>query len=149
MKCPKKGSFIGYKIVVKDKYSRRHPIIQPNSINRLCLLKLEIPEDAERLSPILSGSLPKCRCDKVKVLQAYDVQKYLITKDLRKCRIKDQKIFYSYYNRDFEYSVGETISVDNFDDDRWKTCSTGIHFFRKKEDAMRYFAIPIELRKEK
>lgn len=138
-KCPD-GSFIGYKIVVRDIYLLRSGGIPTNA---LCLLKLEIPEDAKRLSPFISGSLSKCRCNKVKVLQAYDVQKYLITKDLRKCRIKDQKIFYSFYDKDFEYRVGETISVDNFDESRYNPCSAGIHFFMKKEDAMRYFAIPM------
>ena len=39
------------------------------------------------------------------------------------------------YDDDFIYRVGETVSVDNFDDDRWNECSYGIHCFISKHDA--------------
>ena len=135
-RCPTTGSFIGYKMVVRDKHCSNHV---PNMAWNIALLKLEIPEDARRLTT--SGLIIECRCDKVKVLQAYDMYKYLTTHDLRKCRIRDQKIFYSYYYRDFEYKVGEIVSTDTFDDNKHQLCSAGIYFRMNMEDAINYFSI--------
>ena len=39
---------------------------------------------------------------------------------------------------DFIYKVGEMVSVDNFDEDRWNECSTGIHFFINFQEAVEY-----------
>lgn len=36
------------------------------------------------------------------------------------------------------YEVGKTVSVDDFDENRWHECSTGIHFFITREEAVRY-----------
>ena len=44
----------------------------------------------------------------------------------------------SNYDTDFVYEVGKTISVDNFNDNRWEDCSTGIHFFLTRDEAVRY-----------
>ena len=43
-------------------------------------------------------------------------------------------------NRDpsFIYRVGELVSVDDFDEDRWNECSTGIHFFINRQEAVEY-----------
>ena len=38
----------------------------------------------------------------------------------------------------FIYTVGETIKVDDFDDDVYKICCTGIHFFINREEAIEY-----------
>ena len=136
-RCPETGSFIGYKMVVRDKNCSKHV---PNMAWNMVLLKLEIPEDAKRLTAESIGGI-KCRCDKAKVLQAYDMCRYFKTHDLRKCRIRDQKIFYSYYYRGFEYKVGEMVSVDRFDENEQHSCSSGIHFLMNMEDAIRYFSI--------
>ena len=37
-----------------------------------------------------------------------------------------------------EHRIGKIVSVDNFDDNRWNECSTGIHFFVNKENALNY-----------
>lgn len=37
-----------------------------------------------------------------------------------------------------QYHVGEIVRVDNFDDNRWRECSTGIHFFMTRDEAVRY-----------
>ena len=38
----------------------------------------------------------------------------------------------------FIYRVGEIVRVDNFDEDRWNECSTGIHFFITRREAEQY-----------
>ena len=38
----------------------------------------------------------------------------------------------------FKYTVGETVEVKDFDPDRWNECSTGIHFFMDRQEAVEY-----------
>ena len=85
---------------------------------------LEIPEDAKRLS----ATGRKCRCDKAKVLNITEL-------DGSRCELTE---VVSDYDRSFAYKVGETVSVDNFDEDRWNECSTGIHFFINRIEAVQY-----------
>ena len=88
-----------------------------------CIVKLLILEDAKRSS----ATTAKCRCDKAKVLDienAYTGEKI--------------KAIKSDYNSEFIYKVGEIVTVDNFDDDRWNECSTGIHFFMNRDNAINY-----------
>ena len=40
------------------------------------------------------------------------------------------------YNNDFIYRVGESVSVDDFDEDRKKECAPGIHFFITRQEAV-------------
>lgn len=88
------------------------------------VVALEIPEDAKRCS----ATTRKCRCNKAKVLGIYDINHNLLA---------DAEVE-SDYDKNFLYVVGETVSVDNFDEDRWKECSKGIHFFINFEEAARY-----------
>ena len=88
-----------------------------------CLIELLILEDAKRSS----ATTAKCRCDKAKVLDIRDIE----TNNLINCVCSD-------YDINFIYRVGEIIHVDNFDDNRWNECSTGIHFFINKENAINY-----------
>lgn len=88
-----------------------------------CLIELLILEDAKRSS----ATTAKCRCDKAKVLEIRDI----------KTGKKVNKVN-SDYNVNFIYEVGEIIHVDNFDNNRWNECSTGIHFFVNKENAINY-----------
>ena len=44
----------------------------------------------------------------------------------------------SYYDYKFKYNIGETITVKNFDDNRWNECSSGIHFFVDRAEAEKY-----------
>lgn len=37
----------------------------------------------------------------------------------------------------FIYTVGEIAMVDDFDENRWNECSTGIHFFVNFQEAVR------------
>ena len=88
------------------------------------IVVLEIPEDARRLS----ATGRKCRCDKAKVLQ---IQKL----DGAESGLTE---IASDYSSEFIYRVGETVFVPDFDENRWNECSTGIHFFINRQEAVDY-----------
>ena len=88
------------------------------------IVELEIPEDAKRLS----ATTRKCRCNKAKVLRILNTDR----------TIADITEVKSSYDNSFIYKVGEVVSVDNFDEDRWNECSTGIHFFINFQEAVNY-----------
>ena len=88
------------------------------------VIKLEITEDAKRTS----ATSRKCRCNKAKVLGIYDYNHNLL----------EDKEVASDRDKDFIYRVGEVVKVENFDEDRWNECSTGIHFFINFEEAVKY-----------
>lgn len=88
------------------------------------IIVLEIPEDAKRLS----ATGRKCRCNKAKVLE---IQEYDGTKsDLTEVK--------SDWDRNFIYKVGKTATVDDFDEDRWNECTTGIHFYINRQEAVNH-----------
>ena len=88
-----------------------------------CIVELLILEDSKRSS----ATTMKCRCDKAKVLDIEDIKTGLKVQVVR-----------SNYDFNFVYKVGEIVSVENFDNNRWDECSTGIHFFVNKENALNY-----------
>ena len=108
--CPEKGSFIAFKKAGNnyDNY----------------IVELLIPEDARRCS----ATSKKCRCDKAKVLS---ITKLDGTSD-------GVDTVYSIYNETFAYKIGELVEVKDFDDNRWNECSTGIHFFLTRQEAVEY-----------
>ena len=85
---------------------------------------LEIPEYARRLS----ATGHKCRCDCAKVISITEL-------DGSPCNLVQIP---SDYDRHFIYWVGETVSVRNFNADRWNECSEGIHFFINRQEAVEY-----------
>ncbi len=87
------------------------------------IVKLLIPEDAKRSS----ATSRKCRASKAVVLE--------ITNLNRKIKYDDA---ISQHDLSFIYKVGETVEVDNFDDDRWNECAPGIHFFITRQEAIDY-----------
>lgn len=107
--CPEEGAFIGWKKAYKDQVEY--------------LVKLEIAADAKRSS----ATGRKCRCNKAEVLEIYTM---------------DGKVFeetvYSGYDNNFLYEKCKTVSVDNFEEDRWLECAPGIHFFITKQEAIDY-----------
>lgn len=115
MACPSHGSFTGWK---------KAYIFDEGDLRFMCLVELEIPEDAERSS----ATTRKCRCDKAKVLSIRNMQGLHLP----------VRTALSLYDEEFKYPVGETVEVPYFDEDRWNECSTGIHFFVNMEDAARY-----------
>ena len=88
------------------------------------IVELEIPEDAKRLS----ATSRKCRCDKAKVLRILNTDRTVV----------DVAEVTSDRDSNFIYKVGEMVSVDNFNEDRWNECSTGIHFFINFQEAVNY-----------
>lgn len=88
------------------------------------IVELEIPEDAKRLS----ATTRKCRCNKAKVLR-------ILNYDRTVANVTSVK---SNYDNTFIYRVGKIVSVDNFNEDRWNECSTGIHFFINFQEAVEY-----------
>ena len=89
------------------------------------IVMLEVPADAKRLS----ATGRKCRCNKAKVIAIQNL-------DLdAPCYLKSVS---STHNERFVYTVGETVEVPNFCEDRWTECSAGIHFFINRQEAVDY-----------
>lgn len=111
--CPESGAFIGWK----------KAIVGDGDLEEEVIVKLRISEDARRSSAF--GR--KCRCDKAVVLAIESLDggtsfEWAISK----------------YDRIFHYCVGSTVSVENFDTDRTHECSSGIHFFITRQEAVDY-----------
>lgn len=87
------------------------------------IVELEIQADAKRSS----ATTRKCRASKAKVLS--------ITSIDGKEHFEEAK---SSRDQSFVYRVGETVEVKDFDEDRWNECSTGIHHFITREEAVFY-----------
>ncbi len=88
------------------------------------IVKLLIPEDAKRSS----ATTYKCRCSKAKVMEIQDCEGNKL----------DLKEIQSDFCLSFIYEVGKTVEVEDFNEDRWNECSTGIHFFMRREHAVSY-----------
>ena len=88
------------------------------------IIKLEICEDALRSS----ATSRKCRCSKAKVISFETLDGEPV--DLLKVK--------SDYDPSFVYKIGETVEVDDFDEDRWNECAAGIHFFITRDEAVKY-----------
>ena len=52
--------------------------------------------------------------------------------------IEGADVAYSRYDISFVYKIGETIQVDNFEENRFVECAPGIHFFINKQEAIEY-----------
>ena len=88
------------------------------------IVKLLIPEDAKRCS----CTSRKCRCNKAIVLSIEDTNGHIMELDC----------VASIHDQTFIYKVGETVSVCDFDENRWNECAPGIHFFITREEAINY-----------
>ena len=86
------------------------------------IIKLEILPDSKRSS----ATTRKCRCDKARVLAIENI-------DGTESGLKSVP---SDIDKDFIYEVGTIIQVHDFDEDRWNECSTGIHFFINRQEAV-------------
>ena len=88
------------------------------------IVELLIPETAKRSS----ATSRKCRCSEAKVISitnadGTDAGVKAVTSD---------------WDTGFVYKVGETVRVEDFDENRWSECTTGIHFFITRDEAVRY-----------
>lgn len=88
------------------------------------IVKLRIPEDARRSS----ATGHKCRCDKAYVMEIQNMDGTKATEDTVR----------SDHDKNFVYTVGATVEVPDFDDNRWGECAPGIHFFVDRRAAMEY-----------
>ena len=88
------------------------------------IVVLHIPSYAKRSS----ASGRKCRCDKANVIRIENLDGSMA----------DVSTVYSIYDDSFEYTVGETVTVENFDDNRWNECAPGIHHFMNRREAIDY-----------
>lgn len=88
------------------------------------IVKLEIPADARRSS----ATGRKCRCDKAKVIEIQEL-------DGSPSELTE---IASGYDRNFVYRVGEIAEEPKYDEDRWKECAPGIHFFINRQEAVDY-----------
>jgi len=110
MACPETGSFIAWKKAFE---------YAGHIKKRTMIVKLEIPEDAERSSAMTN----KCRASKARVLEIQN-------KDGTKADITEVKS-----PRGTTYKLGEMVYPDRWDNNRWNECSYGIHFFMTREEA--------------
>lgn len=88
------------------------------------IVKLEIPTDAQRSS----ATGRKCRCDKAKVIEIQEL-------DGSPSELTEVA---SGYDCNFVYHVGEIAEEPKYDEDRWKECAPGIHFFINRQEAVDY-----------
>ena len=87
------------------------------------IVELLITEDSLRSS----ATSRKCRCSKAKVLSITDFD-----------NTENFDMVASSYDERFIYKVGEIVEVRDFDENRWNECSTGIHFFITRQEAINY-----------
>ena len=86
------------------------------------VVKLEILEDAKRSSAFSR----KCRCSAARVLAIENIDG---------TPYKENSVS-SQLDSTFIYTAGEIVKVDDFDEDRRNECSTGIHFFITRQEAV-------------
>lgn len=117
MACPETGSFIGYK--------KADGIVNGASKCPVIVV-LEIPETAKRSSAF--GR--KCRCSEAKVLRIETLDGKIVDSSVKA---------ESTWCMGFFYEVGSTVKpIDMFDPDRFYECSSGIHFFLNRQEAVNY-----------
>lgn len=119
MICPDEGSFIGFK--------QAHATCTEsgNTGGCPCIVKMCVPAHARRSS----GSSRKCRCSEALILDAWD---------LNGTPIDRRSVISSNHDPDFKYKIGDSIHIDDFDENRWNECSAGFHFFMNEEEARNY-----------
>lgn len=116
MACPDDGAFIGWKKVIL--------LDSDGTKLGFAIAKLRICEDAKRSS----STGRKCRCDKAEVLEIQSMDGSNVNAGSA----------VSGRDRNFQYIHGAIVSVPNFDENRWEECSTGIHFFVNRKEAVDY-----------
>ena len=87
------------------------------------IVELRIPADAKRLS----ATGRKCRANKAVVISITTLEGDPAGNEVR-----------SDYDSSFAYRIGETVEVQNFDENRWNECAPGIHHYITREEAVRH-----------
>ena len=88
------------------------------------IVELLIPDDALRSS----ATARMCRCSKAKVISITEL-------DGSSCDITSIP---SDWDGNFIYTIGQTVEVKDFDTDRWREYTPGIHFFITRQEAVDY-----------
>lgn len=114
MTCPAEGDIIGWKVCHGQVYSTP------------CLVKLRIPDGVRRTSGFGSR---KCRCERALVLDILYIDG---------TPAKETTVF-SHYDKTFSYTKGQWVYVDCYNNDRRFVCSSGIHFFMERQEAINYY----------
>jgi len=87
------------------------------------IVKLLILEESKRSS----ATSRKCRASKVKVLEISNKE-----------GTEQYEEAVSKWDSGFIYKKGEILEIPDFDENRWNDCSTGIHFFITRQEAVNY-----------
>ena len=87
------------------------------SVNGDVIAKLLIPTEARRSH----GAERKCRSEFVDVLEVIGAE-----------------VGVSDHDHTVFYRAGQRVTADSWDENRWETCSHGIHFLMTKEEAQAY-----------
>ena len=87
------------------------------------IVELRIPADAKRSS----ATGRKCRANKAVVISITTLEGDPAGNEVR-----------SDHDKSFAYRVGETVEVQNFDENRWRECAPGIHHYITREEAVRH-----------
>lgn len=88
------------------------------------IVELRIPADAKRLS----ATGRKCRASKAVVISITTLEGDPAGNEV--C---------GDYDKNFVYCIGETVEVNNFDENRWNECAPGIHHYITREEAIRHW----------
>lgn len=115
MVCPETGAFVAWK-------QARIYSFASQSYGLPCLVKLEIPADAERSS----ATTNKCRASKAMILEILNMDG--TRADVTKARSDWGKV----------YKVGKMVYPDEWDYNRWNECTHGIHFFMTRYEAVEW-----------
>jgi len=109
--CPDTGAFVAWK--------------KCESESKTVIVKLLIPEDAKRSG----GAGRKCRADRAIVLDIQTIDGDTL----------EGAIAWSIYHSYFTYKVGEIVMPNEpFCENRFDECSSGIHFFINRQEAVEY-----------
>lgn len=87
------------------------------------IVELRIPANAKRSS----ATGRKCRTNKAVVISITELDGTPAGNEI--CSV---------YDSSFVYRVGETVEVQNFDENRWNECAPGIHHYITREEAVRH-----------
>ena len=109
LQCPESGQFEAWKKAINDLEN--------------VIVHLLVPSTAKRSS----ATSRKCRVSEAQVL---DIKSLDGNEEFMEAK--------SQHDYNFIYRVGETVKVDNFDEDRWKECAPGIHCFITRQEAVNY-----------
>lgn len=109
--CPTSGEYTAWKFA----------FFYDGANRRVAIIKLIIPENAKRVNPL---GTEKCRASMARVESIKDE----FDRDVLKA--------FSWYNPKFEYEVGQTLVIKDYDDDCRTKCSSGIHHYMSRELAL-------------